>query len=314
MAFNNSKAARNRRAQQDLAVKLALEAGLASSLRVFFRKLSSDFRIAYSSSGSIINTNVYLDELVDILRPHYRKVSSKFARSLRANIKSHFMLSMEYKQDDQEVDGEIRNFVNTVPLIQAGFIIASTQNIIDDIVGSVIAAQLSLGKALSNKEIADKSYVELNKRNTVRATTIATTETQKAAEGTKFLEANTLINTGAEVNGLQVSKMTTKEWNAVLDTHTRSFHAVADGQRKPVDEPYSVDNELLMYPGDTSLGASLYNVINCRCGSQFVIDTNTLTAEQVDLRPRDFSVAGSPLIVRSFEPEQKSCQCCKNYY
>lgn len=298
MAFRNSRAARDRRQLEELALKRSLENALAGRLRGFFRRISSDFRVAYSATGLIINVRDYEDELVDILRPHYRAVSRRFGRRLRREIRTAFHLDMEYKQDDPEVDGEIRNFVNVTPVIQAGFIISSTENIISDIVTATIAEQLITGQAMTNAQIASAAGIEIARRNQSRADTIAQTETQKAAEASKFIEADMLIQTGSEVNGFTVSDMTVKEWNAVLDTNTRDFHATADGQRRPVNEPYLVNDELLNYPGDTSLGASLNNVINCRCGSQFVIDANTISAEQVDLRPRDFSQAGSPLIVR----------------
>lgn len=298
MAFNNSEAARQKRVIRDLQLKISLENALTGKLRGFFRRLTSDFRAIYTSTGQILNVSNYEDELIDILRPHYRSVAKKFSRNVRKEIKSIFLLNMEYKQEDPEIDGEIRAFVNVTPVIQAGYIIDTTQNVINQVVQSIIAQQIVTGQVLSNAEIASKSAIEINKKNIARASMIAQTETQKAAEGVKFIEANTLISTGSEVNGQQVSDMTQKEWNAVLDTNVRSFHADADGQRRPVDQPYLVNDELLNYPGDTSLGASLNNVINCRCGSQYVIDAQTITAEQVDLRPRDFSQAGSPLITR----------------
>ena len=56
-----------------------------------------------------------------------------------------------------------------------------------------------------------------------------------------------------------------KEWLATLDGRVRDAHAAADGQVVPMDEPFDVGGELMMYPGDSSLGASLGNVIQCRC-------------------------------------------------
>jgi hypothetical protein len=53
------------------------------------------------------------------------------------------------------------------------------------------------------------------------------------------------------------------EWVAILDTHTRDAHALADGQRQPAGVPFSVGGEELRFPGDPR--GSLDNVINCRC-------------------------------------------------
>jgi hypothetical protein len=54
-----------------------------------------------------------------------------------------------------------------------------------------------------------------------------------------------------------------KEWNATLDARTRPEHAAAHGQRVPVDKPFTVGGEQLMYPNDPRGSAG--NVINCRC-------------------------------------------------
>lgn len=57
----------------------------------------------------------------------------------------------------------------------------------------------------------------------------------------------------------------TREWLATRDARTRHAHGMADGQRVAVDEPFIVGGEELMFPGDTSHGASGWNVYNCRC-------------------------------------------------
>lgn len=53
------------------------------------------------------------------------------------------------------------------------------------------------------------------------------------------------------------------EWLATADDRTRDAHAEADGQVKPVHEPFDVGGEQLMYPGDPAGSAD--NDINCRC-------------------------------------------------
>lgn len=64
-----------------------------------------------------------------------------------------------------------------------------------------------------------------------------------------------------------------KEWLSQRDDRVRQppasayNHVAADGQQKPLREPYDVSDQQLMFPGDTSLGATAGNVINCRCSS-----------------------------------------------
>lgn len=56
-----------------------------------------------------------------------------------------------------------------------------------------------------------------------------------------------------------------KRWLATRDPRVRADHLGADGQVRKIDEPFEVGGELMLYPGDSSLGASLGNVIQCRC-------------------------------------------------
>lgn len=65
-----------------------------------------------------------------------------------------------------------------------------------------------------------------------------------------------------------------REWIATKDHRTREWHGMADGQRVGVNEPFIVGEkhpEKLMFPGDTSLGASGWNIYNCRCAVRGVI-------------------------------------------
>ena len=56
-----------------------------------------------------------------------------------------------------------------------------------------------------------------------------------------------------------------KEWMSLADARVRDDHADADGQRVPLDEPFTVGGDELMWPGDTMLGAGPDETINCRC-------------------------------------------------
>lgn len=55
------------------------------------------------------------------------------------------------------------------------------------------------------------------------------------------------------------------KWVSTLDARTRPAHQRADGQVRDADKPFIVDGEKLMFPGDKSLGASGWNLYNCRC-------------------------------------------------
>ncbi len=69
---------------------------------------------------------------------------------------------------------------------------------------------------------------------------------------------------------------TEHEWHARLDLRTRRWHREANRQRRPIDEPFVVNNRLgepekMMVPGDyESFGAGPDNTIQCRCSVKYV--------------------------------------------
>lgn len=60
-----------------------------------------------------------------------------------------------------------------------------------------------------------------------------------------------------------------KEWLATRDDRVRDAHLSADGQTANLDDPFKVGGETLMFPGDSSLGASAENTIQCRCAQTY---------------------------------------------
>jgi hypothetical protein len=86
-----------------------------------------------------------------------------------------------------------------------------------------------------------------------RAKTIARTEMISSGRAGQFH--------GDYQSGMVIGKT----WHCTYDSRTRHAHAVADGQTVRFDKPFIVDGQELMFPGDSSRGASAKNVIQCRC-------------------------------------------------
>jgi uncharacterized protein with gpF-like domain len=61
-----------------------------------------------------------------------------------------------------------------------------------------------------------------------------------------------------------------KKWVTIGDEDVRSSHNSANGQEKELDQPFSLAGGLVQYPGDASLGASLSEIIGCRCVSAYI--------------------------------------------
>jgi uncharacterized protein with gpF-like domain len=94
-----------------------------------------------------------------------------------------------------------------------------------------------------------------------RAEVVARTEAHSAASAASLAAARAT----EQQTGLKLKK----QWLATPDNRTRDAHRFADGQEQELTEPYNVGGYSLMYPGDSSLGASADMVVNCRCVSTY---------------------------------------------
>jgi len=78
--------------------------------------------------------------------------------------------------------------------------------------------------------------------------------------------------------------VTTTQWISRRDERVRHSHRVADGQVRPVGEPFTVGGFALEYPGDPSgLPATAAVVHNCRCGLLLADPADTFLAALVDI-------------------------------
>ena len=75
---------------------------------------------------------------------------------------------------------------------------------------------------------------------------------------------------------------TQKTWVATLDSRTRHEHRELDGQTVDVDQPFEVDDEKIMYPGDPE--AEGYLIYNCRCTM-----ITQIKGHEIDTRDRRLS-------------------------
>lgn len=81
-------------------------------------------------------------------------------------------------------------------------------------------------------------------------------------------EANSILNYRQYSKAVKAGK-TKKKWIDVGDKRERKTHLEVGGTILPIDEPFSVGDNLLQFPKDTSLGASTDETVNCRCSIQY---------------------------------------------
>lgn len=91
-----------------------------------------------------------------------------------------------------------------------------------------------------------------------------------------FFESDTIdaaidsVNRGEDASDIIATVVAgTHTWVSMGDDKVRETHQEADGQVKPIDEPFDVGDYQLMFPGDDSLGAGAEEICNCRCSEVF---------------------------------------------
>jgi len=270
---------RNKRAKRNLTLKLALEKTFSRDLVSYFNEIKKDVVSFYTATGLLINADIYQKQTETLLERHYKRVIRNFINEGKYSYrKSLEAKGIEYKQEQEEEDEKIKAtsvlialaFVESIIQRRALQLIETTNDNIKD-----TAAKATKKAKESGTKVHDEINKGLDRAFKSRYAMIALTETQFMAERSKNIEAAVIsrngnvdpssINDGVVTGNPDVKK----EWAAILDDRTRGGHAMADGQKQNMNDPYIVNGEYLMYPSDTSMGASLGNIINCRCSSLY---------------------------------------------
>lgn len=271
---------RQKEAQRQDDLDLALESTMQRSLNSLTRTIVDNFAILYATTGQIIDISNYINELEAILTKTYRKVNNEFSQVyLDSLIDEKNKAATESRQNRLNDVIKIRN--KTEPIIlasligwsqlqapqQRAFISNTWDKIIRKNVDDTMAEQIMNEKPIDNETIANKTKKPLNDELKIHNELISTQEVQTATENAKYTEVNEL-NTSLKTNQT-IAERIEKVWVTMGDLKVRDAHMRANNQRREINDPFLVGGELLMYPKDTSLGASMANVINCRCKSVY---------------------------------------------
>jgi hypothetical protein len=240
----------------DLNRKLRLEKKLFSSMRHIFLDMVEE------SVKPIFIPQNFLPTIASSLSNHYKLVSDSFANNYRDK---HINVIMDEMQEslftlDLKEKLEIRAFK------QSRIIIDTSVRQFKRINGIIVKNNLP-----SNTKIRKNLYRSMLSG---RLEAIACTETQWTAEFSKFLEIGYL--TGTAGMSFKTAPRPAKRWDTMLDSAVRIHHAEAEGQLQFLSDPFMVNGESLMYPGDVSLGATSSNIVNCRCGTTYDLSKKDL--------------------------------------
>jgi len=85
------------------------------------------------------------------------------------------------------------------------------------------------------------------------------------AEAIARTEIGNAAGFGQQEAYMQSEVVEKKEWVATLDDRVRDDHADADGQIVSKNQPFDVGGDDMMFPRDGSRGASVDQIVNCRC-------------------------------------------------
>ncbi len=80
------------------------------------------------------------------------------------------------------------------------------------------------------------------------------------------------VNRSSNANSHDIAKKmgySMHKWASHGDKLTRSDHRKANGQWHPIDIPFQIGKYKMLYPMDTSYGAPIDEIINCRCVETF---------------------------------------------
>jgi len=282
-------AKRNRRARRNLALKLSLEKTFLPEIRRYFNRIAREISIQVAEGGRPSLDTEISNQTVELLSVQYRRVARAFQNEMRLFLSEKSTIgAFEIKQEEQDeknteaVAMAVGVFIGIQSRERSSVINQTTQSEIEQVTTETVAEELAAGNPITGAVFATVLANKLRQKFSSRFNTIALTETQFSSEKVKQIEAaiigraDDVSPTSAGASELITGRVrgepsTTKEWAAILDQVTRIAHVIADGQKRPINDPFNVDSELLMEPGDPSLGASAGNLINCRCSALYTI-------------------------------------------
>ena len=257
---------------------LALERELAKELLKLYKNSIKDIKkllIKLEEKGFLNQTEIYRYNRLVSLHNNISKISNDLVKTsgkvITNNLIKEYTVSSEFEQYLIESSvGKSLSF----SMVSAAQIKAALVNTLDpstyllrnktNLIGITQRLNLVLAQGivqgLSYREIA-KKVDEVFNVGYKRALTLARTEAHRIRETASFEKAMEAASIGIPVE---------KMWSANFDEKTREAHGEADGQIVPIDEPFIVNGERLMFPGDPSGSAA--NVINCRCYRRTVVN------------------------------------------
>lgn len=193
------------------------------------------------------------DDIAKIYAMNRKWMQEQLAKPIRDNLTNVNFLQWNEKLVSRLIveEPDLMPYYPAKKALRRGIDLAWGKKQITKTVTRGLLTGASIGK------IATDLQARIPEMNRASALRTARTATLTAMEAGRQDAADDLKSKGAIIE---------KEWVSGHDAWTRPAHMRADGQKKKEDEPFNVGGEKMMFPRDKSMGASGWNIYNCRCG------------------------------------------------
>lgn len=253
--------------KDDLAAKVAHEKRLLGAARSLAASLAQRVRSSLASGSSPALEGPGLEVLVPTLADHYAKVAADFSHDMADELPEGMKPTpAELDRIDAALDEAFKaRATGTADIVMTNAQATAVRSVIR------AKAEVEASDTMSTSDIptlASNMFLTVQR---ARAASMACTETQWAAERSKGIEVQVLI--GEEDGEAKADVEAFKVWRSQGDSRVRTAstggfdHLSPDGQKVPTNEVFTVSGQRLRWPGDVALGASLGNIIGCRCSA-----------------------------------------------
>ena len=209
----------------------------------------------YRATGSTSSTTAVIRSTMKAALPAmYRRLYNSVAETFgeRAATAARRLLRQEQRAD----------FFEETPGSRA-WISAQTGQRIVDVTDATVAfvknlIERSIVDGLTTDQIA-AALVDASTFSKARAFRVARTEVVSASNAGNHFSTERFLPSARFV----------KKWLSSRDFRVRSSHIGADGKTVPLKGAFSLPGGKLRFPGDSTLGASAAEIVNCRCTTTY---------------------------------------------
>ena len=231
-------------------------------------------------------------ELTNILYTHFESIGVVFANRINQMVLTEIekdLTPVDAKMFNEDVEIKAKRKLPKVPVVVDRYFRVRASNVAGKITKTTqkeARRVLAAVRKLHDKG-AKVGVVPVNLASTSgrmfrttlngRASGIVRMNTNGPAEAVKLTQVQLLRGEEPSLSGAGTTSKGTKRWSNMADSLVRGpttgsqFNHQRANQTVKINEPFIVSGEQLRFPGDESLGASLGNVINCRCAVSYNI-------------------------------------------